>query len=96
VAEKISIEQLQKVFVGKKISLFELGLNEANPEKYQKINGVCKDVHGSLINDGESIQIEFKSGSRYGLIPEKLTSNSLEGPVFKLPKSIRRRKIQLR
>lgn len=95
-AEKISIEQLKKTFVGKKISLFELGLNEANPDRYQKINGVCKDLHGSLLNQGESIQIEFKNGSRYGIIPENLTDDSLEGPIRGASESKRRRKIQLR
>ncbi len=93
--EEITIEKLKEMFVGKKVSLFELGLNEAS-DKYQKINGTCKDFHGSLLNQGESIQVEFKNGSRYGLIPEKLTENSLEGPVFNLPKSLRRRRIQLR
>jgi hypothetical protein len=95
-SEKITIEQLKKIFVGKKIRLFELGLNESNPEKYQQINGVCKEIHGSLLNQGESINVEFKNGSRYSLIPEKLTGNSLEGPIFKMPKSIRRRRIELR
>ena len=70
----ISIDELRKMFVGKKVLISHSG-NDIQNKK-----GVCKAIHvtpGSL----SPFDIELRNKSRYGFWPTTVTDSSCEGEL---------------
>jgi len=83
---KITIERLNKLFAGKMVKITHTG----NPRlRNQKCR--CKAFHAMATESG--VTIEAMNGSRWDLIPDKLTNDAVEGNVANYITG--RRKVQL-
>jgi len=73
----ISLEKLISIFAGKKVIVESTSSDGLNPRANSKETGNCKTFH----KIGSDVDLELKNGNRYGLTPEILTENSVEGNV---------------
>jgi len=65
------VEHLTQIFEGKTVVITSTG-NRALTDG----EGICKTFHNV---DGKSVDIELTNGQRYGLVPEIISQNSIEG-----------------
>lgn len=73
---KITIEQLQKVFVGKAVSITHP--MATSPDK----SGVCVAINHTEPDHGLiGIDLVLEDGSRWGMLPEQMSDDTVSGPI---------------
>jgi len=70
----MELQDLIDLLVGKEVFITSIFYNEKLREK----QGVCSAVH-SILGQESHFDIELEDGSHYGIIPEKVTTDSVEG-----------------
>lgn len=73
----ISLKQLNRLFSGMRVAVTSTSSDGRNLRANKKDYGICKMFHKTE----SGVDIELKNESRYGLTPELLTENSVEGEV---------------